>query len=92
LLIFYLQVTGEDFVLGMDRGIKEEAKLNEIEENRNQKRKTKVENEVHEEEQQVPSHHKDAFFLFSIPEYRYPDFYRFFCESYVYWTVHYCDS
>jgi len=45
LLIFYVQVTGEDFVLGMDKGNKEETEVNGIEERKNQKRKTNVKNE-----------------------------------------------
>ena len=49
LLICYLQVTGEVFVLGMDKGIKEEVRVNEIEKSGNQKTKTKVTTEVHKE-------------------------------------------
>jgi len=45
LLIVYQPVTGEDFVLGMDRGNKEEAEVNKIAESKNQKRKTKVKSE-----------------------------------------------
>jgi hypothetical protein len=45
LLIVYLQVTGEEFVLGMDKGNKEEADVNEIAESKNQKRKTKAKSE-----------------------------------------------
>jgi hypothetical protein len=45
LLIVYQPITGEDFVLGMDRGNKEEVEVNEIADSKNQKRKTKAKGE-----------------------------------------------